>query len=206
MGRSPPAPRGFRGTPPAPRVGQDTASGMHSTPFASRGSRTELRYRSRGSVPLAGSLAPRLPLTSRLEVGGQVLRGLRVSLCQSAGAPPRGKCEIIGLCPTLVPLSTESVATTRETNHLGARFPHRAHSTAASRQPRAGLSAGLRACSGAPPTDRGGDTTPIVPVLRRVAPSPPGSRPVAARRSPPRGRATRPGSTRSRPTRRCSWR
>jgi len=120
VSRNSPAPRGFRGTSSAFRVGQNTFDGRHFTSFARSVQRTELRYPLKGIRP---SCEVPFPPTSFSPCGSsdrwQVLRELRVILCQ------RAKGEIKNFCPGLCQLSTKEVPKTSHTNYLGASFPQR---------------------------------------------------------------------------------
>jgi hypothetical protein len=124
VSRNSPAPRGFRGTSSALRVGQNTFDGRHFTSFARSVQRTELRYPSKG---IRSSCEVPFPPTSFSPCGSsdrwQVLRELRVILCQRFSPPPRPKREIKHLCPALGHLSTIFVSVASHTNHLVASFP-----------------------------------------------------------------------------------
>ncbi len=126
MSRNSPAPRGFRGTSSALRVGQNTFDGRHFTSFARSVQRTELRYPSKG---IRSSCEVPFPPTSFSPCGSsdrwQVLRELRVIHCQRFFPRPRAKGEIKNFYPGLCQLSTKEVAKASHTNYLCASFPQR---------------------------------------------------------------------------------
>ena len=126
MSRSSPAPRGFRGTPTMFRVGQNIFDGRHFTSLAGSVQRTELRCPLKGIRP---SCEVPHPPTSFSPCGSldrwQVLRELRVILCQRFFSLPSPKREITNFCPGLSHLSTALGDERSHTNHLVASFPQR---------------------------------------------------------------------------------
>ncbi len=128
MSRNSPAPRGFRGTPIVFRVGQNTSDGRHFTSFARSEQRTELRYplegiRSPCEVPLPPTALSPFGLMARW----QVLRELRVTLCQSWWPSPRVERQITHFYPVSIHLSTVSLTLGGHFNYLVARFPQFSH-------------------------------------------------------------------------------
>jgi len=108
------------------RVGQNTFDGRHFTSLAGSVQRTELRCSLKGIRP---SCEVPHPPTSFSPCGSldrwQVLRELRVILCQRFFPLPSPKREITNFCPGLRHLSTALVAMRSHTNHLVASFPQR---------------------------------------------------------------------------------
>ena len=108
------------------RVGQNIFDGRHFTSFAGSVQRTELRCSLERIRP---SCEVPHPPTSFSPCGSldrwQVLRELRVILCQSFFPLPSPKREITNFCPGLSHLSTALVVERSHTNHLVASFPQR---------------------------------------------------------------------------------
>jgi hypothetical protein len=108
------------------RVGQNIFDGRHFTSLAGSVQRTELRCPLKGIRP---SCEVPHPPTSFSPCGSldrwQVLRELRVILCQRFFPPPSPKREITNFCPGLRHLSTTLGDERSHTNHLVASFPQR---------------------------------------------------------------------------------
>jgi hypothetical protein len=106
------------------RVGQNIFDGRHFTSFAGSVQRTELRCSLERIRP---SCEVPHPPTSFSPCGSldrwQVLRELRVILCQRFFPLPSPKREITNFCPGLSHLSTALVGERSHTNHLVASFP-----------------------------------------------------------------------------------
>jgi hypothetical protein len=106
------------------RVGQNIFDGRHFTSFARSVQRTELRCPLKGFRP---SCEVPHPPTSFSPCGSknrwQVLRELRVILCQTFLPLPSPQREIKNLYPGLGYLSTKSDDGRSHTNHLVASFP-----------------------------------------------------------------------------------
>ncbi len=125
MSRSSPAPRGSRRHiirwPVSDRPPLD---GWHSTSFVvtDRGPNSAARWRS--SVPLARPLSPPDPNPlSGLRLIRQVLRELRVILCQTLRAHVGSNVDIRNFCPKVVTFSTGLFTQNTTSHHLVASFP-----------------------------------------------------------------------------------
>jgi hypothetical protein len=125
VSRSSPAPRGSRRHiirwPVSDRPPHD---GWHSTSFVvtDRGPNSAARWRS--SVPLARPLSPPDPNPlSGLRLIRQVLRELRVILCQTPRAHVGWNPDIRNFCPKVVTFSTGLFTQNTTSHHLVASFP-----------------------------------------------------------------------------------
>ena len=98
--------------------------GWHFTSFVvtDRGPNSAARWRS--SVPLARPLSPPDPNPlSVLRFIRQVLRELRVILCQTSRADVASNADIRNFCPKVVTLSTGLFTQSTTSHHLDACFP-----------------------------------------------------------------------------------
>ena len=98
--------------------------GWHFTSFVvtDRGPNSAARWRS--SVPLARPLSPPDPNPlSVLRLIRQVLRELRVILCQTLRADVASNADIRNFCPTVVTFSTGLFTMSTPFHHLGSCFP-----------------------------------------------------------------------------------
>jgi hypothetical protein len=98
--------------------------GWHSTSFVvtDRGPNSAARWRS--SVPLARPLSPPDPNPlSVLRLIRQVLRELRVILCQTLKAEVASNVDIRNFCPIVVTFSTGLFTESTTFNHLDSCFP-----------------------------------------------------------------------------------
>ena len=108
---------------PLTRVGQVTVRRLALHVIRRCGPRTELRCPFGGSVPLARPLSPSSTSPCGSVSVRQVLRELRVILCQTLQADVGSNADIRNFCPKVVTFSTGLFTQSTSLNYLDACFP-----------------------------------------------------------------------------------